>query len=128
MLAAHDAGMTNSRKSQHRFGNLVNQGRHAAPTALLDQLPETARPSGPDDSLWGRETKTLAKARYRNLQGAAFRRGLQTRYGSYPQQSSWALDDASWGFRNMWQRGAPAAMQPMWTPDTHASFPEPARR
>ena len=64
MLVAHDTVTTNSRKAQHKVGKLVDQGRHAAHTALLEQLPETARPPGSDDPLGGRETKTLAKARY----------------------------------------------------------------
>ena len=70
MLAAHDAVRTNSRKAQHNLGKLVNQGRHAAHTASLDQLTGTARPPRPDDPLGGMETKTLAKARCRSLQGA----------------------------------------------------------
>ena len=43
ILAVHDAATTNSRKSQHKLGKLVNQGRHAARTASFDLLPETAR-------------------------------------------------------------------------------------
>ena len=58
MLAAHDAVTTKARKAQHMLGKLVNQSRHAAHTASLDQLPETARPPGPDDPLGQRETKT----------------------------------------------------------------------
>ena len=69
MLAAHDAVTTNSTKAQLKLGKLVNQGRHAARTAFLDQLPETSRPHGPGDPLGRCETKALAKARYRNLQG-----------------------------------------------------------
>ena len=108
MLVAHDTVTTNSRKAQHKVGKLVDQGRHAAHTASLDQLPQTARPPEPDDPLGGKETKTLAKTRGRSFQGAratayAFGRGQRTRYGSYPQQSSWALEGASWGLRNMWQ-------------------------
>ena len=71
MLAAHDAVTINSWKNQHKLGKLVHQGRQAAHTASLDQLPETERPPGPDDPLGGREIKPLAKARYRSLQGAA---------------------------------------------------------
>ena len=70
MLAAHDAVTTNPRKAQHKLGKLVIQGRHAAHTALLEQLPETARPPGPDGALGGGETKAFAKARYRILHGA----------------------------------------------------------
>ena len=44
MLAAHDAVTTNSTKAQQKLGKLVNQGRHAAHTSLLDQLPETSHP------------------------------------------------------------------------------------
>ena len=67
MLAAHDAVTTNSRKAQQKLGKLVNQGRQAAHTSLLEQLPETARPPGPDDPLGGGETETFAKARYISL-------------------------------------------------------------
>ena len=70
MLAAHDAVTTNSRKAQQKLGRLVNQGRHAAHTASLDQLPDTAHPPGPGDPLRGCETKAFAKASYRSLQGA----------------------------------------------------------
>ena len=83
MLATHDAVTTNSGKAQQTLGKLVNQGRHAAHTASLDQLPDTARPPGPGDPLRGCKTKALAKARYRSLQGEeplhAFGRGQQTR-------------------------------------------------
>ena len=44
MLAAHDAVTTNSTKAQKKLGKLVNQGRHAAHTSLLDQLPEASHP------------------------------------------------------------------------------------
>ena len=57
---------TNSRRAQQKLGELVNQGRHAAHTALLEQLSETGRPPRPDDPLGGRETKAFAKARYRS--------------------------------------------------------------
>ena len=70
MLAAHDAVTTNSPKAQQILGKLVNPGRHAAHTASLDQLPDTARPPGPGDPLRGCETKALTKARYRSLKGA----------------------------------------------------------
>ena len=70
ILDAHDAVTTNTRKTQHKLGKLVNQGRHGAHTPSPDQLPETARPPGPDDPLGGRETKTVVKARYRSFQGA----------------------------------------------------------
>ena len=70
MLAAHDAVTTNSRKAQQKLGKLVNQGRHAAHTTSLDQLPDTARPPGPGDPLRGCETKAFAKARCRSLRWA----------------------------------------------------------
>ena len=53
MLAAHDAVTTNSRKAQQKLGKLVNQGRHAAHTTSLDQLPDTAHPPGLGDPLRG---------------------------------------------------------------------------
>ena len=70
MLAAHDAVTTNSMKTQQNLGKLVNRGRHAAHTALLDQLPETSCPQGPGNPLGRFETKALAQARYGSLQGA----------------------------------------------------------
>ena len=79
MLAAHDAATTNSRKAQQKLGKLINQGRHAANKASLDQLPETARPPGPDDPLRGSEIRASAKARYRSLQGAAATACLRAR-------------------------------------------------
>ena len=39
MLAAHDDVTTNSRKAQQQLGKLVNQVRHTAHTALLEELP-----------------------------------------------------------------------------------------
>ena len=99
MLAAHDAVITNSRKAQQKLGRMVNQDRHAAHTASLDELPDTARLPGPGEPLRGCEIKAFAKARYRSLQGAGvtpcLRRGQQTRFVSYLQQSSWAWEDAS---------------------------------
>ena len=79
MLAAHDAVTTNSTKAQQKLGKLVNQGRHAAHTSLLDQLPETSHPQGPGDPLGRCETKALAKARYRSLQGAGATACLRAR-------------------------------------------------
>ena len=76
-LATHYAVTT--RKAQHKLGELVNQGRHAAHTGSLDQLPETARPPGPDDPLGGRETKMLAKARHRSPQRAGATTCLRAR-------------------------------------------------
>ena len=78
MLATHDAVTTNSGKAQQTLGKLVNQGRHAAHTASLDQLPDTARPPGPGDPLRGCETKAFAKARYRSLQGTVCLRARPT--------------------------------------------------
>lgn len=52
-MAAHDVVTKDSRKSQQKLGKLANQGRHAAHTASLDLLPETARPAGPDDPQGG---------------------------------------------------------------------------
>ena len=64
ILAADDAVTTNSRKPQQKkVRKLVTQGRHAAQlTGSLDQLPEMARPPGPDDPLGQRETEAFAKA------------------------------------------------------------------
>ena len=69
ILAVHDAVTTKSRKAQQKLGKLVNQGRYAASTAYLDQLPETARPPGPGDPLRRKESKAFAKARYKSMQG-----------------------------------------------------------
>ena len=66
MLAAHNAVTNISRKAQQKLGKLVNHGRHAAHTASLKQLPETARLPGPGNPLGGSETKAFAKARYRS--------------------------------------------------------------
>ena len=66
-------------ETQQKLGKLVNQGRHAAHTAMLDQLPETSRPQGPGDPLGRCETKALAKARYRSLKGAGATACLRAR-------------------------------------------------
>ena len=66
-------------KAEQKLGKLVNQGRHAAYTASLDQLPETARPPGQGDPLGGCETNDFAKARYRSLQGAGATACLRAR-------------------------------------------------
>ena len=95
MLATHDAVTTNSRKAQHKLGKLVNQRKHAAHAALLEQLSETARPPGPDDPLGGGRINAFAKARYRNLQGVEATACQQTRSVSYVQQSSWAWEGVS---------------------------------
>ena len=79
MLGAHDAVNTNSRKAQYQLGKLVNQERHAAHTASLEELPETASSFGPGDPMGGTETKAFAKARYRSLQGAGATACLRTR-------------------------------------------------
>ena len=79
MLGAHDVVTTNSRKAQQKLGKIVNQGRNAAHTASLEELPEIARPPGPGDPMGGTETKAFAKARYRSLQGAGATACLRTR-------------------------------------------------
>ena len=56
MPAAHGAVTPNARKAQQKLGKLVNQGKHAAHTASLEKLPETARPPGSGDPLGGSET------------------------------------------------------------------------
>ena len=48
----------------------MNQGRHAAHTASLEELPKTASSPGPGDPIGGTETKAFAKARYGSLPGA----------------------------------------------------------
>ena len=104
MLAAHNAVTNISRKAQQKLGKLVNHGRHAAHTASLKQLPETARLPGPDDPLGGREPKTFVKVVYKGQELLhAFGRGQQTRSVSYLQQSSWAWESALLGSRNTWQ-------------------------
>ena len=79
MLAAHGAVTTNSRKAQQKLGKLVNQGRHVAHKPPLDQLPEMARPLGPDDPLGGSETRAFAKAGYRSRQEAGATACLRAR-------------------------------------------------
>ena len=79
ILTGHDAVTTNSWIAQHTLVELVNQDRHDAHTASLDELPETARPPGPDEPLGGREAKTLAKAGYRSLEGAGATACLRAR-------------------------------------------------
>ena len=80
MMAAHDAVTTSSRNAQQKLGKLVTQGSHASHGALLEQLPETARPPGPDAPLGGGETKVFAaKARYRSLPGAGATACLRAR-------------------------------------------------
>ena len=72
-LAVPDAVTTNSRKAQQKLGKLVNQGRHAAHIASLDQLPENARPPAPDEPLGQRETNAFAKARQELTRGRSHR-------------------------------------------------------
>ena len=109
MLAAHNSVTTDSRKAQHKLGKLVNQGRHAAHTASLDLLTEAAHSPGPDDLLGGRETKTLAKARYGSLQGAGTTSCLRGRPTDSLQVIPvtkfmvWAMEGVSWRLRSMWQ-------------------------
>ena len=79
MMAAHDNVTTNSRKADEKLDKLITQGRHAAHTALVVQVPGTARPPGQDDPLGGGETKAGAKARYRSLQEAGATTCLRTR-------------------------------------------------
>ena len=109
ILAAYDAVTTTSWKARDKLGKLVNQGRHAAHTASLNLLPETARSPGPDDPLGGRETKTLAKARYGSLQGAGTTSCLRGRPTDSLQVIPvtkfmvWAMEGVSWRLRSMWQ-------------------------
>ena len=62
MLTALDAVTTYSRKSQQKLGKLVNQGRHAAHTAWLGQLPDTARTPGPGDPPVGMRNQGLRQS------------------------------------------------------------------
>ena len=101
MLTAHDATSTNSRKVQQKLGKLVNQRRHAACAASLEELPETARPTGPADPMSGSEVEAPYQARCRSLQGAgarhAFGRDQRTHSGSYSQKRLWAWEGGSLG-------------------------------
>ena len=78
ILATHDAVTKNSRKAQEKFGKLVNQGRHVAHTASLDELPDST-PTGNGRPAGGRESKMLAKAHCRSLQGEGATAGLRAR-------------------------------------------------
>ena len=83
ILAAHDAVTIISKKAYQKLGKLVKQGRHAARTAPVEQLPETARPPGSGDPLGGSETRPspgLAIGAYNGQEPLhAFGRGQQTR-------------------------------------------------
>ena len=79
MLAAHNAITTNSRKVQQKLGKLVNRYRHAAHAASLEEFQQTVYPPSPGDPMGGTETKALARARYRSLQGAGAAACLQAR-------------------------------------------------
>ena len=70
MLAAHDAVSTDSRKAQRKVGRLLNRGRHAARTASLNQVSETARLPRLHGPLGGIKTRDFVKVRDRSLQGA----------------------------------------------------------
>ena len=61
------------------MGKLINQRRHVAHAASLGELPETARPPGPGYPMGGTETKALANARYRSLQGEGATASLRER-------------------------------------------------
>ena len=104
MLAAHDAVTTNTRKAQQKLGKLVNQGRHAAHTAPLEELQETARPPGPGDPLGGPRLRPSARLAIGVYSGQepqhAFGHTQRIHYVSYPPQSSWAWEDVSLGSRN----------------------------
>ena len=77
--AAHDSMATNSRKVQQTLDKLVNQGRHAAHAASMEELPEPARPLRPGDHNGGTETNALAKASFRIQQGAVSMACLRAR-------------------------------------------------
>lgn len=90
LAAANDVVTTDSRKSQQKLGKLANQGHHAAHSASLDLLPETARPPGPDDPLRGlrlEHSPRLATGVCKDQEPLhASGRGCGTRCVSYPQQ------------------------------------------
>ena len=70
--------------------NLVNQSQHVVRAACIGQLPETARPPGPDDPLGGRETKGsrwLDTGTYNGQESPhVFGQGQRTSSVSYPAQ------------------------------------------
>ena len=94
MLAAHDAVTTISRNTEQKLSKLANQGRHAAHTALLEQLPETSRPPGP-----GARPRPSPRPAIRDYMGQeplhVFGRGQQTRSVTCLQQSPSAWEGAS---------------------------------
>ena len=132
MLAAHDTVTTNSRKAQQKLGKLVNQCRHAAHTASLEELPETARPLGPGNPLGGIEIRTFTKARYRRLQGGR-NHGMPSdgANGLTPCHTRSRVRGHGKAFH--WDRGARGSEVPLpryscrGTPATHASAPEQGR-
>lgn len=93
-LAVHIAVATDLRKARR-----IRASRSTKDIASLDQLPETISLPGPDDPL--REKETMAFACQDSLQEPARgrRHGMpsctrdrRSRYGSYPPQSSSALE------------------------------------
>ena len=67
ILVAHDAVTIDAGKAQHKLRMLINQGLHTAHAAYLNQLPEPARPPGPDGLLRGerpRPSPRLAEGAY----------------------------------------------------------------
>ena len=94
MLVVHDAVTTISRNTEQKLSKLANQGRHAAHTALLEQLPETSRPPGP-----GARPRPSPRPARRDYMGQeplhVFGRGQQTRSVTCLQQSPSAWEGAS---------------------------------
>lgn len=129
---------TGSRKFRQKLGRLVSQGRHAAHTDCLNNLPEKRHAHRHwTTGCGGRESKAFAKARCRSLQGAettARLRACRDRTRSVPsipaQRTSWHLEGASWRLRGTrsGERMPLPTTQSTWTRDTHASIPEQTSR
>ena len=93
-VAAHGAVSTNSRRRSSKLGKLVNQGGHAAHTALLEQLRRRHTLRDRTTHLEGerpRPSPRLAQGAYKGQKPLhSFGQGRQTRFVSYLEQSSWA--------------------------------------
>ena len=106
MLAVRDAITTNSRNAQQKFGELVNQGRHAAHKRHYTSCRRHAHRDRTTrwEAAKPRPSIRLDTGAYKEQEPPhTFRRGQRTRSVSCPHHNSSEVGGASWGLRKTWQ-------------------------
>ena len=131
VLAAYDAGTTNSYKAQKKLEKQANRVRYDRYVTSLDRLPTHARPPEEICPFGESETRECAKARQRSQSGPGAAACLRARPVDAPRvipAQEFLYAGRRHLARSIWRRRVPLVMQRTPTHDMHVCAIVQARR